>query len=915
MRFLSISILVTVLFIQALHAQMVTPWINTGPVNFPINKSGQVHGIGRVSQIKFHPSNSAKIYAVSASGGLYITTNNGVSWAPTPGTEKLPATSCSAVCIDYTNDSIMYLCLGDADYYSNSYGIYKSVDAGTTWTASNTNIGTKMAVEILMDPNDHNTLVAATSSGIWKTTNAGSTWTQVVTGGAFRDMKANAKNAKTLFAATGTLFYRSTDFGSTWTNITSGVTMPASNSGIRIAVSQADTNKVYLATTGGNGWILQSTDDGLNFTNVYNSTTNCLVCYDASPGSGSQGNYNFDINCNPLNANELLLVAHNVWRSTDGGTTWSKRTSWWNECHTDMHQIYFNPYNNTQRFNGNDGGVWMSTDTLATVWNPRSDGIAATEIYRAAQSPVIKQMISIGTQDNGELYYDTATWKCNRGGDWSAKCSMSFLPNATVYYMNNGNRRNLNPLGGDYTYSCPYPATANSEIAFVKTLPNYAFLGKDTIWRSTNINTSPPSWTAIIPSTETVKDIVVCTADSNILYFVTNASHIYRCDNALAASPTATMYSTPSATNVTASLATNKNNKNIVYMACNNKMYMSTTQGASWSDITNNLPSINIRQIYHDDYSTNERLFVSLGNYVYYKNNVTSTWTNHNTGLATVANVTDFMIYNDGTSNSLIRLSTYGRGVWESSINLYPPKASYVVSDSTICAGTSVIFTDNSTNSPTSWSWNFTGGSPASSTLQNPTVLYAAAGTYSVTLTATNAAGSDVFTKTSYITVYPKPTATISFNGTIFTAGGSTGTYQWYMNNNPIPGATSLTYQPTQNGYYHVVITDANGCTATSSFYTLTNVGIKALGNSDAVQVYPNPSTGVVNINAANLKSKKVTISVYTIIGSLVFRQVTDVKNDILNTSCNLSELAKGSYEIRLQTDTGYKYIQPLVLQ
>ena len=79
-----------------------------------------------------------------------------------------------------------------------------------------------------------------------------------------------------------------------------------------------------------------------------------------------------------------------------------------------MHQIEFNPYNNAQIFNANDGGVWMSTDTLKTVWSPRSDGLAATEIYRAAQSPALRQTISIGTQDNGELFYD-GIWKCNRG--------------------------------------------------------------------------------------------------------------------------------------------------------------------------------------------------------------------------------------------------------------------------------------------------------------------------------------------------------------------------------------------------------------------------------------------------------------------------------------------------------------------
>lgn len=897
MKFLRVSIVLILAMAAPACAQVVAPWTNTGPVNFPINKSGQVHGIGRVSQIKFHPSNAAKMYAVSASGGLYISNNNGITWAPTPGTEKLPATSCSAVCIDYTNDSIMYLCLGDADYYSNSYGIYKTTDAGKTWTASNTGIGNKMAVEILMDPTDHNALVAATTSGIWKTTNAGASWTLVQAGTSFRDMKANPVNQRTLFAVTGTLYYKSTDFGSTWTNITSGVTTPSGNSGMRIAVSAADTNRVYLGTTGGYGWIMKSTDGGLNFSNVYSSTSNCLVCYDASTGSGSQGNYNFDINCNPQNADELLLVAHNVWRSTNGGTTWSKRTSWWNECHTDMHQICFNPYNNTQRFNGNDGGVWMSTDTLATAWSPRSDGLAATEIYRAAQSPVIQQMISIGTQDNGELYFDTATWKCNRGGDWTAKCAMDYQGNATVYYMNNGKRRNLRPLGSDYSYNCPYTATSVSEIAFVKTLPTYAFLGKDTIWRSTNINNTTPSWTAIIPNTETVKDIVVCTADSNILYFVTNASHVYRCDNALSASPTVTMYNTPSASNNTASLATNKNNANIVYMSCNTKMYVSTNKGANWTDITNNLPALNIRQIYHDDYSTNERLFVSLGNYVYYKNNTTTVWTNHNTGLPTVANVTDFMMFNDGTTNSLIRLSTYGRGVWESYINTYPPVAAYSASDTTVCAGSSVSFTDNSTYAPTSWSWSFTGGTPSSSTLQNPTVVYNTAGTYAVSLTATNGAGSGTNTKTSYITVYPLPAATISYSGGVLTAGGSSGTYQWYRNNTAISGATASAYTPAQNGTYYVIITDANGCTAQSPSYNVNLTGIKNIAAKDGVTIYPNPGKGVFTLQLSNA-FRNAYVQVYDVTGKEVYHApVTKQETQI---SLNVPQ---GVYILKLQLD------------
>jgi agmatine deiminase len=84
---------------------------------------------------------------------------------------------------------------------------------------------------------------------------------------------------------------------------------------------------------------------------------------------------------------------------------------------------------------------------------------------------------------------------------------------------------------------------------------------------------------------------------------------------------------------------------------------------------------------------------------------------------------------------------------------LQPPLANFTASSTTVSVGGSVTFTDTSTNNPTSWSWTFESGTPSSSTAQNPTVTYNTAGTFNVTLTAANAAGSDSETKTDYITV------------------------------------------------------------------------------------------------------------------------------------------------------------------
>jgi len=85
------------------------------------------------------------------------------------------------------------------------------------------------------------------------------------------------------------------------------------------------------------------------------------------------------------------------------------------------------------------------------------------------------------------------------------------------------------------------------------------------------------------------------------------------------------------------------------------------------------------------------------------------------------------------------------------------PVANFTASSTNVYVGQAVSFTDTSTNSPTSWSWSFTGGTPSSSTIKNPTVTYNTVGTYSVSLTATNSAGTDTETKANYITVTTQP--------------------------------------------------------------------------------------------------------------------------------------------------------------
>lgn len=150
------------------------------------------------------------------------------------------------------------------------------------------------------------------------------------------------------------------------------------------------------------------------------------------------------------------------------------------------------------------------------------------------------------------------------------------------------------------------------------------------------------------------------------------------------------------------------------------------------------------------------------------------------------------------------------------------PTVDFAASDTTICVGDCISFTDMSTNSPNSWSWTFNGAATASSTAQNPTnICYNTPGTYSVTLVATNTFGSGSLTKTGYITVNPPPTVTASANPTTICAnqtstltGSGASSYVW--NPGSIPGSP-VNVNPAATTTYSVVGTDVNGCTNTAS--------------------------------------------------------------------------------------------------
>lgn len=734
-----------------LSAQISGTWTCTGPIAFPTNVSGQINGIGRCTQIKFHPTDPQTMYVTTASGGLYKSNNNGVNWS-VMGTDFLPNLQCASVCIDYTNDSIIYLGTGDPNYYGTSYGVYKTTNGGISWAPANISIGNRMALELLMDPQDHNVLIAATNNGIWKTYDGGQSWTVKHVGGQFTDMKWKANvNTNTLYAVNMDEVFKSTDRGETWVQITSGTTPPGgSGGGMRIAVSDADSNIVYVAMESDEGTVLKSTDAGDNFTTVYHNPSVSLTGYDS--GGGGQGNYNFSLCADPTDANKVYLASHVVWKSIDGGVNWSQLTQWWAVLHTDMHHILLNPYNPSQLWEANDGGVWLSVNG-GTGWSTRSNGIISTEIYHAGQSNTREDLISIGTQDNGELFYSLNTWKCNRGGDWGPHCGFDYSHNNSVYYFNDGNRRKLIPNMGSISLNLPVVTDGNTCFSFTPADTNIAYAGKDTLCVTTNLLNNTPTWTIVSALGQNIKAIKAAPYNRNTVYVVTSNAKLYRIENATSGSPQITILNLPSSSNNSASVDLVMTDTNVVYVACNSKVYRSSNRGQSWTNITNNYPNINVINLICDYYSLDESVYIGCATGVYYRNNALTSWVNYSGGLPTIAHITDFMMFNDGTGASKLRVSYYGKGVWQCPLNKSQlPLAAFVATNTEACAGEAIQFTDLSANA-ISRQWYFQGGNPSTSTSLNPLVTYATPGVYLVSLQVANSIGNNSLVMNQYITI------------------------------------------------------------------------------------------------------------------------------------------------------------------
>jgi hypothetical protein len=229
--------------------------------------------------------------------------------------------------------------------------------------------------------------------------------------------------------------------------------------------------------------------------------------------------------------------------------------------------------------------------------------------------------------------------------------------------------------------------------------------------------------------------------------------------------------------------------------------------------------------------------------------------------------------------------------------------ASFIADDPNLCEKFCTDFYDQSIGTPTSWQWEFPGGTPSFSFDQNPSqICYQTPGIYDVTLITGNANGSDTLTIPDYITIYPTPPfPTITQSGYTIASSSATS-YQWQFNNIDIPAATNQSYDVQQSGYYTVFITDQNGCVSSTSTYILID-GIEDLNSNANLLVYPNPSNGSFIVELLNCQiADEFKIEIRNTVGQIVYaeKSVSVETTSNCKKEINLGDAINGIYFIEI---------------
>ena len=381
-------------------------------------------------------------YMGSTGGGIWKTTDDGISWKNVSD-GFLKTGSVGAIAVSESNPNIVIAGMGEhaarGVMTSMGDGVYKSTDAGKTWTHMGLDY-TRHISDIVIHPGNPDIIFVTAQGaqygpsedrGVYRSTNGGASWEKVLyldttTGAASLSM--DMKNPLILYAAMwqhrrypwtmesgGAMsgLFKSTDGGSTWDKMKEGLPKEFGKAGI--SVSRANPERVYavLEAEGDKGGVYRSDDAGKKWVQINKDRVNIARSW-----------YYMEIFADPQNENVVYVLNAPVMKSIDGGKSFSGLST----PHGDNHHLWIHPNDNQKMINSNDGGANVSNNG-GESWSTQTIQPTA-QFYRVITDNQVPYRVYGGQQDNSAISIASRT--NDQGIDWKdwysvAGCESAYL--------------------------------------------------------------------------------------------------------------------------------------------------------------------------------------------------------------------------------------------------------------------------------------------------------------------------------------------------------------------------------------------------------------------------------------------------------------------------------------------------------
>ncbi len=655
---------------------------------------------GRITDIEIPSNNPSTYFIGAATGGIFRSVNAGSTWEPIFDSQN--NLSIGDIDISKTNNNMVLVGTGEPNGGGGSTnfdgtGVYLSTDGGDTWQPKGlANVGS--IGKVIIDPTNPNNMYVGSmgllyaqtiNRGVYKSTDAGTTWTNTLfvsdkTG--VIDMAINPINPNIIYAATWertrtpitrvyggatSNIYKSLDAGLTWTILTN--VLPATTDKGRISLDISNSNPDIL---------IASYTNSLGTTLALKKTINAGATWTTLSSSAITASpYNWwfgGVFINPSNSNNVFVSEFNTHYSNNGGTSWAQITGATEPVHVDQHSVAFN--SNNEILVGNDGGLYRSTNGSSFS---KINNLPISQAYRMTVNPSNVNHVYAGFQDNGTcrtLTGGLTDWNPIFGGDgMQPRVNTNNTNILFVEYQYGVFLRSIDNAGSfglsDNGISTTEPRNWDTPYDFDPQNPDIMYFGTSNLYKSTN---NGISWTSISSNLSkgvytgtqkygTITTIDVSPLNSNIIFIGTDDGNVWKTiDGGLTYTKISEFLPNKWVTKVKAS-PTNVNQVYVTYSGYrynlfDSNLYVSNDLGNSWQDLSADLPNSPLSDI---EVTANNTLFVASDIGVLVSNDLGLNWNFLGTNMPSVV-VTDLVLH---SSSNFLFAATFGRGVYKIDLN------------------------------------------------------------------------------------------------------------------------------------------------------------------------------------------------------------------------------------------------------